>query len=247
VSRREPVRRDPGATDRSAATAAPGRDQSRWTWKDVIAAIDEDSVDLAPQARMPSQGNGPAQPQARAPGSVSGDAPTPSRGRTVGQPGAAQESHAVGGGVGRNGWGFSMRGGGDRGHGLDPAYDRFRAAEPPEPDAPPVPPQSQSAEGALIGAAGVSLNEVFSPHALERIGQRAKNGSQARRRAVREAAPEAVMALAQFLDESTDARARAAAFLRAEGARISELLGRGRASLGSETTRAFLLLDAASA
>ncbi|MEQ1489266.1 MAG: hypothetical protein ABL932_01835, partial [Terricaulis sp.] len=42
-----------------------------------------------------------------------------------------------------------------------------------------------------IEHAGLSLDDVFSPSALERIAQRARSGTQARRRAVRDAAPEA--------------------------------------------------------
>jgi len=240
--RPEPQRAEPPRID---APADPVRDRSpaaggeqRWTWRDVIAAIDEDGdakTARAPQARNPASGD--------------------TAGRRDDQRGDHRDEHAPEApptqapvrepGPQRGGWGFSMRSGRSAPP-LDPTYDRFRAADPSSEDA-MAPPPSQSAEGALIASAGVSLSEVFSPAALERIGQRAKSGTQARRRAVRETAPDAVLRLAQHLDASPDARARAAAFLRAEGARISEMLGRGRAPLASDSTRAFLLLDAASA
>lgn len=220
-SRPEPTRADAPSTEPS----------NRWTWKDVLAAIDDDAA--APQSRSQA-------PEARAPAPRGGD----DMGRSAGRPMSSFDDTTPPADPGpmRGGWGFSGRG--RQGAGLDPTYDRFRAAAPDrdEPDYP-----SQSIEGALIADAGVRLQDVFSPQALEKIGSRAKNGTQARRRAVREAAPEAVMRLAEHLDDSAEARARAAAFLRAEGARISEQLGRGRASLGAESTRAFLLLDAASA
>jgi hypothetical protein len=229
------------------------RDQNRWTWKDVLAAIDDDAATkpaAAPRARQPDP---PASPPTPRPRPIEAFDAGEARPRTD-RPEGGRPSDRIGGpGAGASdgqnpakssGWGFSMRGGRPA-KAIDPTYDRFRASDPPEEE--PDFPTSQSAEGALIAAAGVALHEVFNPHALERIAQRAKSGTQTRRRAVREAAPEAVMRLAQHLDESSDARARAAAFLRAEGARISELLGRGRASMASESTRAFLLLDAASA
>lgn len=94
--------------------------------------------------------------------------------------------------------------------------------------------------------AGVQLPEVFAPQALDRIAQRARNGTQARRRAVRDAAPDAVQRLDAYLRRDDIARAEAAAFLRSEGGRLAELLGRGRAAMTADATRAFLLLDAAS-
>lgn len=248
-------------TEPAIGSDAPiARDQNRWTWKDVLAAIDDDTATkpaAAPRARQPDplaaprarQPEPPAAPPAPRPRPIeafdAGEArprsDRPDSGRSGSHNGGESNAQNA---AKANGWGFSMRGGRPS-KTIDPTYDRFRASDPPEDE--PDFPTSQSAEGALIAAAGVALHEVFNPHALERIAQRAKSGTQTRRRAVREAAPEAVMRLAQHLDDSSDARARAAAFLRAEGARISELLGRGRASMGSESTRAFLLLDAASA
>lgn len=96
-----------------------------------------------------------------------------------------------------------------------------------------------------VSRAGLTLAEVFSPSALERIAQRSRSGTQARRRAVHDAAPDATQRLADFL--ATDARANQEAmqFLRNDGARIAELMGRGRAAMTAEATRIFLLLDAA--
>ena len=98
---------------------------------------------------------------------------------------------------------------------------------------------------AIVEAAGVRVGEVFSMGALDRIAHRARNGTQARRRAVRDAAADAVTRLAAHLDADPQARQDASGFMSREGARIAELLGRGRASMGSDATRAFLLLDAA--
>jgi hypothetical protein len=63
---------------------------------------------------------------------------------------------------------------------------------------------------------------------------------------VRDAAPEAAQRLSDYLGQDSEARAAVAEFLRTEGQRLSELLGRGRASMSADATRAFLLLDAAS-
>lgn len=96
-----------------------------------------------------------------------------------------------------------------------------------------------------IEHAGLHLDEVFSPSGLERIAQRARSGTQARRRAVREAAPDAAQRLADYLASDPHANQEALLFLRNDGARIAELIGRGRASMNAEATRAFLLIDAA--
>lgn len=96
-----------------------------------------------------------------------------------------------------------------------------------------------------IEQAGLQLDEVFSPSGLERIAQRARSGTQARRRAVRDAAPDATHRLADFLTRDAHANQEAMLFLRNEGARIAELIGRGRAAMNAEATRVFLLIDAA--
>jgi hypothetical protein len=96
-----------------------------------------------------------------------------------------------------------------------------------------------------IEHAGLNLDDVFSPSALERIAQRARSGTQSRRRAVRDAAPEAARQMAQHLATDAHANQEAMQFLRSEGARIAEQIGRGRAQMNAELTRAFLLIDAA--
>ncbi|MBY0564214.1 MAG: hypothetical protein K2P58_08505 [Hyphomonadaceae bacterium] len=98
---------------------------------------------------------------------------------------------------------------------------------------------------AVITRAGLELDEVFSPSALERIAQRARSGSQARRRAVQDAAPIATRDLSMHLAADANDNDEALQFLRSEGARIAELIARGRASMNAEATRVFLLLDAA--
>jgi hypothetical protein len=97
----------------------------------------------------------------------------------------------------------------------------------------------------LIERSGLRMDEVFSPSGLERIAQRARSGTQARRRAVYDAAPDAARTLADFLARDQIANQEAMQFLRHEGGRIAELMGRGRASMSAEATRAFLLIDAA--
>lgn len=97
----------------------------------------------------------------------------------------------------------------------------------------------------VIERSGIRLDEVFSPSGLERIAQRARSGTQARRRAVRDAAPDATRKLAEFFASDTGANQEAMLFLRMDGARIAELIGRGRAVMNAEATRAFLLIDAA--
>lgn len=97
----------------------------------------------------------------------------------------------------------------------------------------------------VIEQAGMNLDDVFSPSALERIAQRSRSGTQARRRAVRDAAPEASRRLGDYLARNGAANQEAMQFLRQEGGRIAELIGRGRASMNAEATRAFLLIDAA--
>lgn len=96
-----------------------------------------------------------------------------------------------------------------------------------------------------LAQADVTLANVFSASALERIAQRARSGTQARRRAVRDAAPDATHKLSEFLARDAQANHEAMLFLRNEGARIAEQIGRGRAAMTAEATRAFLLIDAA--
>jgi len=118
------------------------------------------------------------------------------------------------------------------------AHLRRQISEPRSPTSLPI--------ADVIAQAGMQLGEVFSPSGLERIAQRARAGTQARRRAVQDAAPEATRRLADFLAQNASANQEAMQFLRSEGARTAELLARGRAAMGAEATRAFLLIDAAS-
>lgn len=97
----------------------------------------------------------------------------------------------------------------------------------------------------VLAEAGLRLDDVFSPSGLERIAQRARSGTQARRRAVREAAPDATRRLGDHLARNARANQEAMLFLRSEGQRIAEQIGRGRAPMGAEATRIFLLIDAA--
>jgi len=97
----------------------------------------------------------------------------------------------------------------------------------------------------VVERAGLRVHEVFSASALERVAQRARSGTQSRRRAVKDAAADAVQRLSDYLAQDADANHEAMLFLQSEGARIAELLARGRAAMGSEATRAFLLIDAA--
>ncbi|MGE0045379.1 MAG: hypothetical protein AB7J28_08305 [Hyphomonadaceae bacterium] len=98
---------------------------------------------------------------------------------------------------------------------------------------------------AVIAQAGVNMGEVFTAAALDRIAHRSRNGTQARRKAVKDAVGPAVARLKEHLKRTDQARLEAANFLRSDGARIAELLSRGRASMSADATRAFLLLDAA--
>lgn len=108
--------------------------------------------------------------------------------------------------------------------------------------APPAPGRTAQ----MMESIGVNVAGAFSPAALDRIAARARNGTQARRRAVRDAAPEAVLRLTERFETDPRAREEASRFLESEGARLADLLGRGRASMNADATRAFLLIDAAS-
>lgn len=121
----------------------------------------------------------------------------------------------------------------------DPVAHLRRRISDPRPAAPSLPIVE------TIAHAGLDLDTVFSPSGLERIAQRARSGTQARRRAVHDAAPDAARRLAEHLAHDPVANQDAMQFLRSEGARIAELISRGRASMNAEATRAFLLIDAA--
>ena len=143
--------------------------------------------------------------------------------------------------------------------------DLLSNVDGPEQGAPPAAPRRESAADPVahlrrqiaeprtvalpivetIEHAGLRLDDVFSPSALERIAQRARSGTQSRRRAVRDAAPEAARRMGEFLHRDANANQEAMLFLRNDGARIAEQIGRGRAQMNAEATRAFLLIDAA--
>jgi hypothetical protein len=120
---------------------------------------------------------------------------------------------------------------------VDPVAHLRRQIAEPRTAAPPI--------VETIEAAGLRLDDVFSPSALERIAQRARSGTQSRRRAVRDAAPDAARRMADHLARDAHANQEAMQFLRTEGSRIAEQMGRGRAQMNTELTRAFLLIDAA--
>ncbi len=212
--------------DPKADEAAPGYDRS---WRDEAA----DPLELPPARNRsdpppPMFGDAPPQPQqperARAPAAdkpVPGDWTWRDLLSNVDGPDAGQASAP------------SQR----REPSADPvAHLRRRIAEPRTATLPIV---------ETIEHAGLQLDDVFSPSALERIAQRARSGTQARRRAVRDAAPEATRRMGDFLNRDTAANQQAMLFLRSEGARIAEQIGRGRAQMNAELTRAFLLIDAA--
>jgi len=126
---------------------------------------------------------------------------------------------------------------------VEPTSDPVSHLRRRAPEARPASPALPIVE--VIEQSGLVFDEIFSPSALERIAQRSRSGSQSRRRSVRDAAAEASRRLGDHLARDPHANQEAMMFLRSEGARIAELLGRGRAAMGAEATRAFLILDAA--
>ena len=125
----------------------------------------------------------------------------------------------------------------------EPKQASSRKSTQPEPRPRAPAPAPRAAD--MIAQAGLNLDTVFSPSGLERIAQRARAGSQTRRRAVKDAAPEAVRRLSEHLAHDSAANHEAMEFLRDNGARIAELLARGRAAMDGAETRAFLLIDSA--
>ena len=138
---------------------------------------------------------------------------------------------------------------------VDNSAPEPRALGPRREPAAPVPPPRRQATPEPRGPslpileeierAGLHLDEVFSLSGLERIAQRARSGTQARRRAVQDAAPDAARRMSEHLAGNAEAKQEAMRFLSTEGARIADQIGRGRAAMNAEATRAFLLLDAA--
>lgn len=97
----------------------------------------------------------------------------------------------------------------------------------------------------LMDRAGVRIEGVLGVAALERIATASRRNASARRRAVRDAAPDTVLKLVQALERDTGVRDTAEALLGAEGRAIETALTEGRASVSAEPTRLFLVLDAA--
>ncbi len=200
------------------AVAAERSNRERWTWRDMVGAIDAEAATETLERPEPILKPAPAPLPSR---TFIQAAPNEYEARPIARraPAAAPRPH--------------------------PATASMSAAFAPRR---PTPPRAAAParSGDVIADAGLKLSEVFSLSALDRISARARNGTQARRRAVRDAAPEAVRRLAEMLDADPRARQEAARFLEAEGARLADLLARGRASMSADSTRAFLLLDAAS-
>jgi len=91
----------------------------------------------------------------------------------------------------------------------------------------------------------VRIEGVLGVAALERIATASRRNASARRRAVRDAAPDTVLKLVQALERDTGVRDTAEALLGAEGRAIETALMEGRAAVSAEPTRLFLVLDAA--
>lgn len=218
------------ASPQDSAAAAPR--EGAWTWRDLLSGLDEDRVLTEPG---PARGLSQTAPLVQPAPAVTARAPAPSPLPTT-APAAANP--------------VELR--------IDPRLTRGPAGSATPPAAAPLPPLSTRHDQpmpsarpshpglAVLEAAGVRVESVFSTATLDRIAHRARNGTQARRRAVKDAAPEAVAALARTLADSAGARADAASFLRADGAKVAELLGRGRANMTADATLAFLVIDAAS-
>lgn len=92
----------------------------------------------------------------------------------------------------------------------------------------------------LVIDAGVDLGDVLQPGDLERIAQSSRQGAAARRRAVLDAAPNAVGRIARHVKRHNDANVVANEFRARPDLAKSE-----KKSEGSELVRAYLLIDAA--
>jgi hypothetical protein len=92
----------------------------------------------------------------------------------------------------------------------------------------------------LVVNAGVDLDAVLRPADLERIALQSRNGAVARRRAVIDAAPNAVSRIARHVKRNADARQAAADFRARPDLAKSENKGEGK-----DLVRTYLLIDAA--
>jgi hypothetical protein len=222
IEEQEPPRprvrsRAPQLREEPSDSSMPGYDRS---WRD-----EEDPLDSAPPPRARDYDRAPEPPQRREPSAFGEREPAPSGNWT---------------------WRDLLSN-------VDDERGRQRRREPAEDPVAHLRRQISEPRGAasslpiveVIERSGIRMDEVFSPSGLERIAQRARSGTQARRRAVRDAAPEASRKLTEYLARDSGANQECMLFLRMDGARIAELIGRGRAAMNAEATRAFLLIDAA--
>jgi methyl-accepting chemotaxis protein len=92
----------------------------------------------------------------------------------------------------------------------------------------------------LVTDAGVNLEDVLAPSALERIAISSRNGATARRRTVSELAPAAVSRVARHVQRNEHALELATQFRSRPDLAKSEKKGEG-----SDLVRAYLLIDAA--
>jgi len=92
----------------------------------------------------------------------------------------------------------------------------------------------------LVTDAGVDLDDVLAPPALERIAISSRNGASARRRTVSELAPAAVSRVARHMQRNEHAQELATQFRARPDLAKSEKKGEG-----SDLVRAYLLIDAA--
>jgi hypothetical protein len=111
--------------------------------------------------------------------------------------------------------------------------------------APPVTQEWSAQARAVVERTGARVEGVLGVTALERIAAASKRNAAARRRAVRDAAPDTVLKLVQAMERDPQMRAGAESLLAAEGRSMEAALLDGRAPLSAEPTRLFLLLDAA--
>jgi hypothetical protein len=92
----------------------------------------------------------------------------------------------------------------------------------------------------LVTDAGVDLDDVLAPSALEHVAISSRNGASARRRAVSQLAPAAVSRIARHMQRNEHAQELATQFRARPDLAKSEKKGEG-----SDLVRAYLLIDAA--
>jgi hypothetical protein len=121
----------------------------------------------------------------------------------------------------------------------EPANEAFDLAEF---NAPPANPDAQLKSRAidLVTNSGVDLSDVLQQSDLERIARSSREGASARRRAVLDAAPGAVIRIARHVKRTASAQELAVQFRARPDLAKSEHKGEG-----SDLVRAYLLIDAA--